>query len=436
VNRLKIALRFVSLVIVMALVFTACGSGTATGSTKSNSAEKVKLTFSWWGDKARHDATLAAIKVWNSKHPEIQVEGAYQGWDGYSAKLSTQFAAGVGPDIFQISSSDLPQFAKDGLLKDLTPYKSTDFAGIDESLWADLIFNNKIYAVSSGVSATAYAYNKTKAEKYNLDTLTADDTMDTLLAKCKKATIDTNGDGKLDLWGIFDPMDSDPSTYDSFVKPFGLSVWTPDFKGCQFTNPKIIAILKKYEQFRKMKVIVPPDVSLMDGQSYIGAGFVEYTNTTLSAFPGVVASTEDELGITLEPKPFEGGKDLRAATSGLPIAINNKTKNPDAAVKFLSWFLTDPDAAKAVGMVRGVFPSKAQRDATSSSLNSMEKSVVEVVNQLQALGHKSDDKIPDGYVQFLDIFTQEKNRYLLDQITLEQFMENIQTSGSPALVGN
>jgi ABC-type glycerol-3-phosphate transport system substrate-binding protein len=380
---------------------------------------------------------MNALKAWNSKHPDIQVEGAYQGWDGYEAKLTTQFAANVAPDIMQISLNDLQQFEKDDLLLDLTKYKNTYFAGIDENQWPGLTYNGKIAAVSSGINGSASIYNKTLTDKYNLAPLTDDDTMDTLLEKCKKAVLDTNGDGKIDLWGNFDPMDGDPGGYNAMVKTFDLSVWTPDMKGCKFTDPAIINILKKYEQFRKAKVIVPPDITLMDGQSYMGGGYIVYDGSGLSMYPSTAASTKDNIVLGMPLLPFAGGKDIRSVDVGLPIAINNKCKNPDAAAKFLSWLLTDPEAAKITGMIRGVFPSKAQRDAVKDSLSNVDKSIVEVCSKLQNLGHPvNGTAMPNNYSQFLDIFTQEKNRYLLDQINLEQFMQNIQKAGSPVLAGN
>jgi len=397
---------------------------------KTNSSGKVNLVFGWWGEKARNDATMAAIKIWNSTHPEIQVGGAYQGWDGYSAKLAASFAGDNAPDIFQISFSDFEQFSKENLLLDLTSFKSTDFAGIDKSLWTNLIYNGKTRAVASGIQGCVGIYNKTKAEKYKLAPLTDGDTMDTLLAKCKKATLDTNGDGKTDLYGIFDPMDTDPESYNNFVRPFGLSVWTSNLKGCLFSNSKVIKQIKKYEQFRKSKVILPDDVSIMNGQTYMGIGAIEYDKSSLSILPEVMAGTRDEIGLAMEPKPFAGGKDLRATTS-IPIAINSMCKYPDAAVKFLSWFLTDPRSAIALKMVRSVPPSKTQRDALLSISNPIEKNIVEIASKLQALGNVAFEKVPNNYGQFLEIFQQEKNRYLLNAITLDQFMTNLQEAGNP-----
>ena len=435
---LKLLSRGLTLAVVLALMLTACGSGNANGVQNTlDPNKKVKLTFSWWGDKTRHDKTMEAIKAWNSKHPDIQVEGLYQGWDGYSAKLTTQFAANVAPDIMQVSLNDLQQYAKDDLLLDLTKYKSTDFAGIDENQWPGLTYNGKVAAVSSGITGGASVYNKTLTDKYNLAPFTETDTGDTVLEKYKKAVLDTNGDGKIDLWACFDCMDSDPKLYNKMIEPFGLSVWTPDMKGCKFTDPAVISKLKIMERARKAKVIVPPDVTLMDGQSYMGAGYIVYDGTGLSMFSALASSTKDELVLGMPILPPAGGIDIRSCDVGLPIAINGKCKNPDAAVKFLSWFLTDPEAAKITGMVRGVFPSKAQRDAVKDSLSKVDKSIVEVCSKIQALGHPiSDTATPNNYSQFLDIFTQEKNRYLLDQINLEQFMQNIQTAGNPVLAGD
>jgi multiple sugar transport system substrate-binding protein len=417
------------------MLFTVGFSACTPDTKPATKEEKVKLVFGWWGDKPRHDATNRAIKAWNKEHPDIQVEASFQGWDGYHEKLYTQLISNTAADIFQLDQTRFEEFASAGLLADLTPYTKTDFAELDQNLWTDLSYDGKAYAVAAGVNSDALLYNETKLENLGISLPGKDETWDTLLERCKATTLDTDGDGKKDLWGIFDPMDADPDYYNKYLKPFGLSFWGSDLKSCNFDNPEVVEALKKYSRFREQDVIVPPEVTLLDGQSYITAGLVAYQMSFLSGYISQCNNTTDKLGIVMPPAPPEGGVDARATYTSILAVVNNSSENKDAAVKFLSWLFSSPEAAKATGMVRGVFPSKTQRDASKEFSSQQEQKILEVAGEVAALENPVEQKVPKNFTPFLDVFTQEKNRYLLNLCTLEQFAKEVQKNGNPLLEG-
>lgn len=64
----------------------------------------VVIRFSWWGEKERHDGTLAAIDIWNGKNTGIIVEPWFSGWYMYHEELDAMFARNDAPDVFQFST--------------------------------------------------------------------------------------------------------------------------------------------------------------------------------------------------------------------------------------------------------------------------------------------------------------------------------------------
>lgn len=80
-----------------ALTFTALVSLTTTVF-----AEDASIRFAWWGNEARAASTLKVIKLFEEKNPGITVKAEYAGYDGYQARLSTQFAGGTEPDVMQV----------------------------------------------------------------------------------------------------------------------------------------------------------------------------------------------------------------------------------------------------------------------------------------------------------------------------------------------
>ncbi len=429
--------------VILVTTFAACGSkeeaatSSSTQAASSSTVAEVKkdpvtINFSWWGEKARHDGTLAAVKLWNEKNPEIQVETYYSGWDEYNQKIETQFASGTAPDLFQFSAQKLKQYASQGQLLDLSANVDKDFSGIDKGLWNGVSVDGKPYGVSAGTNSIAMAYNKTKLEQFGIALPTDNETWDSLLEKSKAATKDTNGDGKIDVWGMPPLMDSTLEQLYPFFRQNGVEMWKEDLKGSNFGDPKVLESLKKFEEFHKQGLCVPTDVTLPEGLGYLTAGYSVFEISTLSAYPASQELTKDELGLVAYPV-VAGGTEAREMSSGLPIGIYSKSENQEAAIKFLSWFLTDPEAAKTAGMIRGIFPSTAQREATSATLAVPQQQAMRVANFVSALGINKGYPYPLHVGEFTDIWTQEIGKYNFGQVTLEEFLQNIMKNADPVL---
>jgi oligogalacturonide transport system substrate-binding protein len=92
--------KLVCILLIALFVFSAFANGTQeTATTKEQ--EEVTIRFAWWGDAARHEATLKAVELFEAKYPWIHVEPEYQGWDGWATKFLTQCASGTLADVVQ-----------------------------------------------------------------------------------------------------------------------------------------------------------------------------------------------------------------------------------------------------------------------------------------------------------------------------------------------
>jgi ABC-type nitrate/sulfonate/bicarbonate transport system ATPase subunit len=75
--------------------------------------ERPVLRFAWWGGASRHQATLAALKVFEQRHG-VRVKAEYMGFNGYLERLTTQIAGRSEPDVMQINWAWLAMFSKRG----------------------------------------------------------------------------------------------------------------------------------------------------------------------------------------------------------------------------------------------------------------------------------------------------------------------------------
>jgi ABC-type glycerol-3-phosphate transport system substrate-binding protein len=417
-----------------AAVTTAAATAAATETQK-----KVKITFSWWGGAERADATLAAIDLWNKANPNIQVEGIPLSNEGFIDKLITQLAGGNAPDIFNFNSEQVGNFSDNNQIIDITPHIETYFKEVDKNLWA--YYTNgrdqRTWAIPFGQNGDVMVYNKTKFEQFGVRIPTNNETWDSWMELARQMTRDTNNDGKTDFWGYHYPWLF--STNEYYVQQLGYEngFFTEDLKHTVLGDPKVIEGYKKFETMRDY-CPGPGVLSLKENETPISAGYVAFQVAAYSNYPGMAKSSKDELGITALPA-LEGGKDIRTSIGGICFGINAKSPNQEAALKFSSFFVSDPEAGKKLGACRGVLPSRVQRDAYASTLGTdidskLALNVLDVRNFVDGLKNTVTPlKKPSAYNEWKKLFDDEDQLYEYKKQTLEQTFRNMVTKGDPLL---
>lgn len=183
--------------ILSASLLSGCGKKE---SDKSASGGKEKLVV-WSAPLTDKDA-----EVWRpmldefEKANNCEIEFEIVPWDNYAEKYATAISAGEGPDIGYMYAEMFPQFIEMGAVEDLTPYlekskTSENHLYLDGAKMMGGIYGLPIEAANPGV----LFYNKDILEKLGEQ---PPETWDDLLRISKKATQDTDGDGKIDQWGF------------------------------------------------------------------------------------------------------------------------------------------------------------------------------------------------------------------------------------------
>ncbi|MDE5771903.1 MAG: ABC transporter substrate-binding protein [Ruminococcus sp.] len=134
------------------------------------SLDKCTLRFSWWGGDDRHEATLEAIELWNSIHPDITIKPEYGGWDGWSEKINTQISSGKEADIMQINYDWLITLSADGMgFYDLSKLDTfLDLSGFSDDILSFGNVNGHLNAVAVSVSGRGLFYNSEVFERLNV----------------------------------------------------------------------------------------------------------------------------------------------------------------------------------------------------------------------------------------------------------------------------
>ncbi|MFJ9586266.1 sugar ABC transporter substrate-binding protein [Streptomyces acidicola] len=151
-----------ALVAASALTLTACG-----GSGKTDVGADDKQTLTVWAMGTEGEKLADVAKAYEKAHPGITVKVTPVGWDVAHQKLVAAAAARKLPDVMQMGSSYLGEFADMGALEpvDTKAFKQGDFF---PAAWDQGIYDSQVYGVPWYVDTRVLYYRTDLAKKAGL----------------------------------------------------------------------------------------------------------------------------------------------------------------------------------------------------------------------------------------------------------------------------
>ena len=139
------------------LTVAACGSAPA----ESAAPQDRQLTV-WLMNGDLSDKATAAITAAFEKATGAKVTVQIQEWDNINTKISTALAQDTTPDVVEIGNTNVPLFAANGALTDLTAHRDELAAGQTwlPGLAGPATVDGKIYAAPLFAGNRAVIYNK------------------------------------------------------------------------------------------------------------------------------------------------------------------------------------------------------------------------------------------------------------------------------------
>lgn len=178
--------------------------------------EKVVLTFGMFAgnqwdvpDDDCYKIIDETIEEFEKKYPNVEIQydsGILK--DDYSEYISQKALNGELPDVFMVLPEDFNTFSSVGLLKDLDFLIESD-AGFDvkdfyEGSYDAGEFNGSQYALPYESVPTLMFVNKTLLEREGIQIPENQWTWEDFYDICQKVTKDTDGDGRIDQFGVYD----------------------------------------------------------------------------------------------------------------------------------------------------------------------------------------------------------------------------------------
>lgn len=187
-------------VVVSALVLAACGSDAAQDGDGP-------IQFLVFGDAVELAAYRDLVAAFEEAEPDIDVQ-LLEASDRSDllARLSTSFAGGTPPEVFLVNHRYVGQFAARGVLDDLEPR----IAASDEITMEDYYetavesfrFDGELPCLAQNISSLVVYYNRDLFQEANVPEPVAGWDWNTFVEAAKAMTVDHDGDGTIDQYGL------------------------------------------------------------------------------------------------------------------------------------------------------------------------------------------------------------------------------------------
>jgi fructooligosaccharide transport system substrate-binding protein len=290
------------------------------------------------------------IEGFERSHPNIEVDMQLVPYTQIFQTLEIRLAAGETPDVYLVDGPLTPSYAARGFLLPLDSYFTPqELEGWFNASVETGKYQDKLYSIPYATSSAALYYNKDIFKEYGVsipsENIDERLTWEEVADMAKRLTIDKDGDGQTDIWGLIIEQRCTPYQLLPLAQSKGAMAISPDgFKTEGYINSRpFIEAAEFYRNlFNEWKVSPKGIADAAKSREYFGNGKAammlgaEWNVSRLAAFPNL------DFGISPHPY-FEGGKAV-TPTGSWHVGINSKTRKKDASIAFVK-YITGKEAA-------------------------------------------------------------------------------------------
>lgn len=316
----------------------AAGSEAAGSEAVGGSGEAVTVKFRYWADNTDYSALMQdIIKKFNAENGQgITVVGEETPWDGgaYSENLFNAKMGGGDIDCATWKLTSTPLFVNNDLLADLTPLvdswdKKDD---IDENIYSimkEAGGTDSLYVMPWNIQVLYVYYRPSIFEAAGVE---VPKTYEEFLTAIEKCTMDTNGDGKTDVYGF------GMRGAKGGQEPWGSFVYGRGGNFEDMTTPEAVWGMQDFIDIYT-KGYVPPTAT-SDGFNEIIANFKSGLTAMTIHHTGSSADMEAAFGGDVSAFPFPAGKGQWTSMGDTETVIFESCQNKEAAFEWVSYLAT------------------------------------------------------------------------------------------------
>ncbi|WP_077489037.1 ABC transporter substrate-binding protein [Sinomonas mesophila] len=342
-----------------AVALSACGGGGSSAGQTGSAGNPVTINYTWWGNDDRAERTRKAIALFESKNPDIKVNGNFTDFAGYWQKRATEAAGGGLPDVMQWDLSYLRDYAQRNQLMDLGQLR-IDTSGFEKTLLPSGQIRGRQYGIPTSTNAFAVYYDPAKLAEIGV--AEPGGTWTYSEYKAWLAEVGTKGGGRYfgstDFTGIW-------WQFTIWLRQRGIEAFTEDGK-LGFSKDDLKQWWSLAGDLRGTGAIVPADRAVqLKPKSPFGSNVSASENTWDNFMAGYLKDSGAK-ELKLVPVPSDDADDLGLFLKPTMLMVASaKTKFKDAAGRFIDFMVNDPEVGQIFKTSRGVPASKTQREGTT-----------------------------------------------------------------------
>ncbi|MFJ9082972.1 ABC transporter substrate-binding protein [Streptomyces sp. NPDC102384] len=364
----------------------ACSGNDSAASASSSSSRTGKTTITFWSALR---GSQEVVDKFNQTHDHIQVD--YQqvpsGTQGGYLKLSNAARAGNAPDVATIEYPQLPGFAIDGVVRDITELISDELRRklLPQALGLTT-FQSHTYSVPLDIEPMVMHYRKDLFDKYGFEVPTTWDEFAELARKVRR----TGGGRKLTLF----PTDG-MTQFAAWACQAGAQ-WFDTSHGAwnvSMADAPTRKVAAYWQRLIDEELVYTNASSARIADAQIGTGLVlTRLSGAWDAGAQMNARPEQKGQWRIAPLPqWTPDKPSLGTHGGSTFAVTKNSKKPEAAMEFIEWQVSHPDALKA-------------------RLSSGASSQYPAVSDLIPVGSKAFDKAYYGGQDIYRLFEEEAHK--------------------------
>jgi raffinose/stachyose/melibiose transport system substrate-binding protein len=389
---------------VLAVVVAACGGTPGAEKPDSNAestpAASVKTSgfeslgpvtlkvISAEGSGGPQDALKALSKSFEQKYPNVTVKLTFRDFAAWIKQAKLVASSNDAPDVFAGNQGYQldGELVKAGLIKPLTEYakaygwdKSFSPETLQQFMWTNdgkTFGEGTLWGVAQAGQSVGVFANKKKLAAAGIDpaSLKTFDDFDAALAKLRTSLPanepvimlgDKDQFHALHVWG---------GVQGAYAPAQDVRNWVFQKDGATFDSAGNLKSLQKLKEWADKGYFGKADAYNARAESDAGVAFGKGQGALLIAGNWQAATVRDGLGDDAEffnMPPGDSGKHVNIGSSGFPMHISAKTKQPDLAAAYLDWIAGKPAAQELVDTQQ----VPAATDATAQPSDPLAKEV-------------------------------------------------------------
>jgi multiple sugar transport system substrate-binding protein len=365
---------------------TACAPGARNqggGNQGGNEGGATTLSLAWWGNPTRNKNTQAELDAYMKANPNVKIEAQPGEFASYWEKLATQTAGGTAPDIIQMDMAYIAEYGNRGALLDLGGVDTSKFVEgtVESGRIAD-----KLVGINAGINSLVIMANPSVFEKAKMDfpddtTWTWDQLKEVSAELASKAGVP---------FGVASIFGSD-GMFGTWLRQNGKELFTPEGPGFEVADAE--AWFNMMVEFEKAKAIGTAQQISEEGQgpsakpldqSAVVVGSAAMQTYNSNQLEAINAASGESMRMLRAPSLTGKATDRKAwYKASMLWSASARTKNPEAAVAWINWWVNSPEAAEIDKAERGIPANSELQAAIQPKLSPAQQTVSKFITEIE-----------------------------------------------------